>query len=258
MTEAPKITRNDGEDGRTYDTPNGELKSVTTFQNLLNKPALVPWAAKMSAQYFKDELDAIIAGELDLKTMDIDEIVTNAKAHYKKKSKEAMEYGSEVHRYITEYFQFGALPEDDKLRELVVSAISKITGELRLTVDKTEEMVYYRKAYAGTLDIMGHGTPVGHKTQKNVVLDVKTGRGRVYEEALTQVSAYAQAVEWMCPGTTIDLAVILPLNKDTGEAGDLVYMGRKVWRKYARAFLGLVEYDRRMMLARPQKKGKKK
>jgi len=248
-----KIVRKDSDEWRTYETPNGELKSVTNYLNLLNKPALVPWAAKLTAEYFKDEIDAILAGELDIKEMDLDDIVRQAKAHYKKKSEEAMDFGSEVHHYITEYFQFGQLPLDGPMNKLVVAAIAKITGELRMTVGGVELMVFYRKAYAGTLDLIGAGTPVGHKTQKNIVVDIKTGKGRVYEEALIQVSAYALAQESMS-GAKVDLAVILPLNKETGEAGDLVVLNRTAWKKYAKAFLALVKYDNESMRARVRSK----
>lgn len=247
-----EIKRKDSDEGRTYETPNGELKSVTNYLGLLNKPALVPWAAKLSAQYFKDELDAIIAGELDIKTMDIDDIVKNAKAHYKKKSEEAQEYGTLVHEYVTGYFGFGQLPLDSKLNKLVVSAVSKITGELRMTVSEVEKMVYYRSSYAGTLDLVGPGQPVGHKTPKRIVVDIKTGRGRIYEEALLQVSAYALAEEEL-QKRKVDLAVILHLNKDTGEAEDLLILNRKKWKKYAKAFLSLVKYDNDIQKARPKK-----
>jgi CRISPR/Cas system-associated exonuclease Cas4 (RecB family) len=247
-----KIVRKDSDEGRTYETPNGELKSVTNFLGILNKPALVPWAAKMSAEYFKDEIDAIVAGELDIRSMDIDDIVKNAKAHYKKKSEEATQYGSMVHQYVTEYFGFGQLPEDPVVNKLVISAIAKITGELRMTVTESEKMVYYRKAYAGTLDLIGDGQPVGHKTPKRIIVDIKTGRGRVYEEALIQVSAYALAEEEL-QKRKVDLAVILPLNKDTGEADDLVVLSRRAWKKYAKAFLALVEYDRRIVSTRVKK-----
>jgi hypothetical protein len=246
------IVRKDSDEGRTYETPNGELKSVTNYLGLLNKPALVPWAAKMTAEYFKDEIDAILAGELSVKDMDLDDLVKQAKAHYKKKSEEATEYGSMVHDYIASFFGFGALPEDPIVKRLVISAVSKITGELRLTVNETEKMVYYRSAYAGTLDLIGSGIPVGHKSKKRVIVDVKTGRGRVYEEALLQVSAYALAEEELS-GQKVDLAVILPLNKDTGEADDLVVLNRRRWKKYARAFMALVAYDMRVLKARDKK-----
>jgi len=240
MAEA-KITRIEEDGVRRYDTPNGELKSVTTFQQLLSKPALVPWAAKMTAQYFKDEIDAILAGELDLRSIDLDDLVKNAKAHYKKKSEEAMEYGTAVHKYITDFFAFGALPEDPTMSKLVVAAIAKITGELRMTVTETEKMVYYDSMYAGTLDLIGTGCPPRIKSDKRIVVDVKTGRGRVYEEALQQVSAYALAEEYLS-NKPVDYAVILPLNKDTGEAGDLVYLPRRQWKKYAKSFVALCRY----------------
>jgi len=240
---AEEKIRHTEEDGiRRYPTPNGELKSVTTFQQLLSKPALVPWAAKLTAQYFKDEIDAILAGELDLRTIDLDELVKNAKAHYKKKSEEAMEYGTEVHRYITDFFAFGALPEDPVMSKLVVAAISKITGELRMTVLATEKVVYYKSMYAGTLDLIGTGCPPRNKKDQRIVVDVKTGRGRVYEEALQQVSAYALAEEDLSKNQ-VDYAVILPLNKDTGEAGDLVYLPRRQWKKYAKSFVALCRYS---------------
>jgi hypothetical protein len=254
MTE--EIKRTDSDDGRTYETPNGKLKSVTTFQQLLSKPALVPWAAKLTAEYFKDELDAIITGELDIRNTDLDELVKNAKAHYKKKSEEAMEYGTAVHKYITEFFAFGALPEDPVMKKLVIAAISKITGELRMTVTSTEKVVYYKSMYAGTLDIIGVGRPPGHRIDKSIIVDVKTGRGRVYDEALQQVSAYAMAEEELS-GKPVGLAVILPLNKDTGEAGDLVYLNRRQWKKYAKSFIALCRYSAEIDKCKADRKKKK-
>jgi CRISPR/Cas system-associated exonuclease Cas4 (RecB family) len=256
VTAEVKILRTEEDGIRRYVTPNGELKSVTTFQQLLSKPALVPWAAKMTAEYFKDELDAIITGELDIRNTDLEELVKNAKAHYKKKSEEAMEYGTAVHGFVTEFFAFGALPEDPVMAKLVVAAVSKITGELGMTVTATEKVVYYKSMYAGTLDINGVGKPSGHSTQKNIIVDIKTGRGRVYDEALQQVSAYALAWESMF-GAPVDLAVILPLNKDTGEAGDLVYLPRRKWKKYAKSFIALCRYSAEIDKCKADRKKKK-
>lgn len=240
MTE--QINRYNVEEERFYETPIGTLKSVTTHLGRLNKPALVPWAAKMTADYFKHEIDAIVAGELDIKDMDVDDIVKKAKEYHKQIKEEAADIGSAVHAGIAAYLKTGKTDAEPSIFPMIVQALSVIQGFFRMEVDGIEMTVYHKAGYAGTLDIIGEGKYGALKKPRRIIVDVKTGTGRVYDEAKLQISAYALAYEQMT-GKRVETAVVMPIDKKTGQVGTLMVLHRKTWSKYARAFVALVRYN---------------
>jgi predicted thioesterase len=54
MYTMKKITR---DENHVYTTPLGKLPSVTTILGVLAKPALVPWAVKVTCDYIANNLD---------------------------------------------------------------------------------------------------------------------------------------------------------------------------------------------------------
>ena len=67
-----KYARFDKEGKRYYDIPEigRALRSVTSITGLIDKPALVAWAAKISAEYFQTVLlDKLLNGEITIKAL---------------------------------------------------------------------------------------------------------------------------------------------------------------------------------------------
>ena len=79
--------------------PNGEkigpLKSVTTVLNVIDKPALKGWAAKMAAQHFKTEI--LRLGAKALNSVELERIVKEATSAHAVFAKDAADLGSACH-----------------------------------------------------------------------------------------------------------------------------------------------------------------
>lgn len=231
----------DDEDRRIYPTPDGDFRSVTSYLDELNKPALVPWAAKMSAEYFRDHLALIKSGELNVEAMDINTLVKEAKAHHKIMQEQAMELGSAVHEAVENHFMFKEIVANQEVVGLAAGAVKFITESLGFVVDATEQEVWHAKdGYAGTLDLIGRAKIPGTMTYHPSILDLKTGKA-IYPEARMQVAAYAEAWEKK-NGGKIKYAMIVRIDKETGKTAEALVMNRPVWKKEYRAFRQLVKF----------------
>ena len=231
----------DDEDRRYYDTPIGQLRSVTSYLSELAKPALVPWAAGITATYFKDHLEMIKSGDIKLEDMVPETIVKEAKAHYKTMQEQAMELGSAVHEAVEKYYAFEGIPtKDPEVSRLAQEAIGCINDKLHFVVDKSEQMVYHPVGYAGTLDIVGTAAPGMVKRWAKAILDLKTGKA-IYPEAKMQVAAYAEAWEYLHK-EKVYFAIILRIDKETGKASETYVMKRPEWKKQYKAFKQLVKF----------------
>lgn len=95
----PKYTVTDSNHRYTILMPNGEkigpLKSVTTVLNVIDKPALKGWAAKMSAQHFKKEI--LRLGAAALTGPELERIATESAKAHTVFAKDAADLGSACH-----------------------------------------------------------------------------------------------------------------------------------------------------------------
>jgi CRISPR/Cas system-associated exonuclease Cas4 (RecB family) len=242
------------DDRRYYPTPLGDLRSVTSYQDEMAKPALIGWAANVTAEYFKDHLALIKSGEMDPTQMPVETIVKEAKAHHKMMQEQAMDLGSAVHKAVEDYFRFGPVPEDEVVRVLARAAEVAIVKDLDFTLNNCELEVYSRDGYAGTLDLVGMVKPKGHRRAKLAVIDLKTSKA-VYEEYKMQVAAYAHAYEEMT-GNKVELAIIQRIDKQTGFADKPVIMSRATWLKHYRVFKKLVKFADAKDKLKPRRKKK--
>ena len=104
------------EKGHKYTLDGNPVASVTTVLGALNKPALVGWAAKMTALYWED---LIIPGNpLTLDEVELAEHVKASKAARFKKSNKALEVGNITHDFAEQYAlgRNPKLPTNDQAR----------------------------------------------------------------------------------------------------------------------------------------------
>jgi hypothetical protein len=202
--DAPIIQRT--EDHRYY-YQGVAYPSVTTILKVLDKSdALIPWAAKQTAeaawQMYK-------AGAFEAMTQ------TAAIAAMKDRSSwtrdEAARIGTQIHAYADDLVNGRQMPVDDpkivKRVELYAEWWQASGWRLRLS---EAYVVHPAAKYAGTFDLLAYDAD-----GKTVLADVKTGRG-VYSEAALQLAAYSMAPlvarptdthTWPMP--TVDRHVIL-------------------------------------------------
>lgn len=206
-----QLKQNNGRRGRTYTLPDGTvLKSVTTILKVIDKPALVNWAANLerdscveAARLVFERLAGRKVSATTFEAALLTELTT-VKQHHRELEK-AGAIGTLVHNRIEWELraQLGQklkevrLPEqhvDQKSGEIsehpahiAYREYQKWRDEARLKPIAIEQRVFSRKyKYAGTLDV--YCEAYGALT----LLDWKTGKG-IYDEAGLQNAAYRHA-----------------------------------------------------------------
>lgn len=205
----PKQSRQRSDDGpRTYAWPpqpphEMEVLSVTSAIKSLNKPFLIPWAAKMAAECAVEDHD-IIAKWLDRgdKRSAIDHIKG---ARYRDSSTKA-DRGTIVHASVEAYLAGkpvdvdavqAALEEKNIPRKMWKPAFKMIDGVQEFLFDYEPE-VYWSEAtvysreheYAGTADLIAK-VRIGDSVLP-AILDIKTSKA-IYNETAMQLAAYGRA-----------------------------------------------------------------
>lgn len=247
---SPRVTRADGRSGRFYtilDRVTGETvryPSVTTILGVINKPALVPWAAKeerLAVSEAAADLYADLHGSQQLPRsmyqLALEQRLGKTKAHVKALAK-ASEIGSAVHAKIewTLKHQLGQIvgPEP-ALTEAALWAFMAYEDwarEIALQPQAIEQTVYSRThRYAGTMDLCAtldaralltrlerqgaiDATVADWLAARDTVtalIDFKTGKS-VYAEAYLQNCAYSRALAEMGHGR-VDGGLIVRLPK---------------------------------------------
>ncbi len=208
IATAKRAPRSDGYGRYTrfYEVPGGgKYPSVTAVLGAINKPALVPWAAKM-------EREAVIkaAADLyeDLPAMSpkmskmaylatLDKRIGKEKAHSKALSK-AGDIGSEAHGLIEWNLRrelqqaVGPEPKISDKALWAFMAYEDWRKQSNLAPLLIEQTVWSdRYGYAGTMDWYGE---IDHESiRARSIGDFKTGKA-IYGEAVLQVAAYAHAL----------------------------------------------------------------
>ena len=169
------------DEGHKYYMDNEKLIGVTTVLSCINKPALVPWASNMCADYVKDHLKpGIPMDEVEIKTM----LDVARKAHTQRKV-DAGNVGSLAHDWIDGYIK-GENPEmpfNEDLKKSV-NKFLKWQEDYKVKFLLSEQVVYSKKHnFCGTLDFIAK---IGDDL---VLLDFKTSSG-IWPEYWLQVFAY--------------------------------------------------------------------
>lgn len=219
----PRITRIDDRwgKGRHYRVEGIEarLPSVTTILNVINKPALVPWATKTALENVRKALLANPPGKLGPEEYGnwIADRVVEARQAPEKVRDTAADFGTRLHALIDEYLKSDfkdSMLVTDEMNE-PFSAFQNWYRDSGLTIHQSEFMVYSKRGYAGTVDaIATRWTPEGEEL---VVVDWKTSNA-IYPEMAFQVAAYAEALEEMLDHRwPVTEAWVLRLGKDKPE-----------------------------------------
>ena len=181
---------------RVYEVDGKKLPSVTSILSIISKPALIPWAAKMAAEKYTELIRAGEVGDfaalLAVYRDDLPAMEKEATAAPRQKMEAAADVGTRVHDYIECLNTGQPLPPVDEEMEPCLSAYDAWVSAHHLKIVQREMMVH-TEAYAGTLDALAVNEDL-----QSVIIDYKTSNG-IYDETALQVSAYANAVEYMHP-----------------------------------------------------------
>lgn len=213
------MKRVDTPHGRYYEMAGGKLPSVTTLLNLLAKPALIPWAAGVERDAWREAVlralkkNVTPASAVTLAAL-IEAEVGPTKA-YLKEVKDAQNIGTAVHERI----DWELRGELGKIRPQTPPALDHPKSieafenwldwrvATQLKVVETELKVAAPKlGFAGTLDTL---CLLGGSTTEHTVIDYKTGAA-IYYESLLQNGMYQLALLEMGIWVTGGLIVRLP------------------------------------------------
>jgi hypothetical protein len=210
--------RKDTWKGRFYTAPNGEeYPSVTTILSILNKPALLNWAAKVeremvmsvSADLYQDVAETPRMSKMAWSTT-LQTRLGKEKAA-KKLMDKASDIGSQAHSLIewnlkaSLMYEAGPSPHVTDKATWAFMAWEDWKKSVDLKPVFVEQTVFSEThGYAGTMDLLAYVNDV------LTVLDWKTGKA-VYPEALVQNAAYRHALREMNHGDAVQgLIVRLP------------------------------------------------
>jgi len=169
--------------GRYYTIEGKKIPSVTTILNVLNKPQLVSWAARLTRDYIKQELLAYKRAD-SFKDLDLDKLLAKSELEHDRVRNAAAAHGIAVHSSIASYIgnKHNIAYEDPAIR-----AFREWEDAAKFVPIATEKLVFSREhQYAGTADL------IGTLNGRLAILDIKTGRG-VYPEYKLQLAAYGVA-----------------------------------------------------------------
>lgn len=188
-----------------YEHEGYAVPGVTTILKRLNKPALMPWAAKMTAEYIK----ANAVEGMSIK--EVKRLADEAKGAYRRFTDEAADIGSIVHAYAENKLK-GLDAEEPELEAARngANAFNEWFSQHSIKCYASERMIFSREHfYAGTADFFGE------IDGELVVADLKTSSG-IWNEYLLQTSAYQIALEEE-DKCEIQARWIIRLDKKTGK-----------------------------------------
>jgi CRISPR/Cas system-associated exonuclease Cas4 (RecB family) len=187
------------------------LHGVTTVLKVISKPALIQWAATVSADLFRDEVQKWLDSDLPINRKlqeNLSWIYEQAKTAHRKKKEKAGDWGTTIHTAIEEWIK--------------LKIESKLEGEQKIVFDKFKEWVKANKieflesekhVYSRELWIGGILDLVFTMDGKKYIGDIKTASG-IYQEAFFQMGAYDLCLEAMNEHRDIEGYIVINLKKD--------------------------------------------
>lgn len=167
---------------------------VTGALSTINKPALVQWSANTATSNIKEYLLEHAVNRV-LTIEEIDRACEEGRNLYKKKSQEAADIGSRVHKAIDDIITGKEGVVDDEIKPAVQGFLNwKASHSLTIELGDTKiaSKVY---GYGGSLDF------VAFEGSEPIIFDIKTTKKRkdkdhgIYSEACFQLAAYQRAFQ---------------------------------------------------------------
>ena len=186
--------------GRYYHIQDRKLIRVTAVLDIINKPQLIPWAARSAAEIALSE-----------PSLSIERVVSLV---FQKKET-AADLGSDIHEIISkinkkEEFDISSVPE--KKRGYIAGFLNFCATVNPKTLLAEQECYSFKYGYAGTTDWIAE-----FPSKEVWLMDFKTGG--IYLEAGLQMAAYKAAINEMIDSKIleipkIDKTAVVQLNSD--------------------------------------------
>ncbi len=159
------------------------VPGVTTIIGQMNKPALMPWVAKMCSEWLADNWLSFTA-----EGADIDGLIKDMKGHYRDTTDKAADTGTIAHQWIERWIG-GAKedPPENPESAAAVRAFFEWWHGHNINVIASERVLFSKANwYAGTVDLICEVD--GDLT----IVDFKTSKA-IYDDMGLQLAAYQNA-----------------------------------------------------------------
>ncbi len=199
-----------GRKKHVYTIDDEEVANVTKVLGIIDKPALVYWAANSCGDYIKKNVQPGVSYTMD--EIELENFIKEMKGYRFKTSGEAMEIGTIVHAFAEDWAN-GKKPPPPINKQAAQGALAFVDWWLAHNVQPVamERKLYSREhGYCGTADL------VAVVDGKMSMIDYKTSKA-IYDEYFYQVGgAYRKAYEEET-GDKIEQALVVRFDKLTGE-----------------------------------------
>lgn len=200
-----------------YELNGIEYPSVTSITGMLDKPALLSWAANCAVDHVADNLELIKSPLSNVH--EVEAVLEVARKAYTQKRDKAADAGTMVHDAIEAYIKgddYLSLLEakDPAIQDSVINGFQAfLSWEQKNHVQWLESEVQIfctSVGYAGRFDAIANVN--GHR----YLIDFKTSKG-IWPEFSWQLCAYRQGYNEMYPDKPIENMAVLHLDKITAE-----------------------------------------
>lgn len=172
-----RLTRRNYGSGHGYQLDDRKVPGVTTVIGVMDKPALVTWAARQSAGYAVENWARLS----QMPIMERAALIENARYDT---TKQAAVRGNRIHSAGEKLAKTGEFDVPDELRGPVQAYAKFLDAWMIETIVAEAPVAHTEYRYAGTLDLLCTSPLLG-----TILLDVKTGKN-VYAETSLQTAAY--------------------------------------------------------------------
>lgn len=215
-------TKKDKPERRAYRVDGKRVPGVTTVLGVLDKPALIGWAARTAADA---AVEAIANG---LPHDDAREV--GSKAVFARRNK-AADLGTRAHAFVESYFAgeqtiVNLTDEDDAM---VYACARRAIDHIEKTCTR---VVLSETAYTSPLGFGGTLDLVVERDGKLLIADLKTGKG-VHDEVIPQLAAYRFLLS--CAGVVVEGGLVFHVPVDGDEVTEHVIPSHKLdagWRLF--------------------------
>lgn len=192
---------------------------VTTVLKVLDKPALVPWAAKQVSDNIKGALyeRSGKTGVINIEKEDVEAICEEGKNIYKKTSQQAADIGTRVHRAVDNIVRGNVTQDEEEDIKDGVQGFRDWMASHSLKIELGDTKIASKLfGYGGSLDF------VAFEGSEAIIFDLKTTKKRknrphgIYDEYAYQLAAYRQAFKETF-GIPVKAVYALWVNKEKPE-----------------------------------------
>jgi hypothetical protein len=232
--------------GHKYIIDGQSVLGVTTILSVINKPALIQWAANTVIEYLQIKMKA---GE-KLDELQLKNLFTEAKKYNRTLKNQAADLGTLIHNWIEEYIKGkNPAPLVNETAKKSIDSFLAWVKEKNVKFTESEKIIYSKKyKYAGTCDF------TCEIDGKKYVGDLKTSKG-IYDEYLLQVSAYRYALQEEF-GKEYDGMLIIRIPKVENDVVEVKFFNN--YKQCAEAFLQALGLYRNLQFIKNFMKGGEK